>query len=261
MKNFERRDPDKDLEVIQKHPELHFEWLTPTYATQLLHDACFRNCHQVVPVLLKVKDIDINHHDERELSPFYQACLMDSVESLALLLNDPRLDLVACDSLGRHALYYSFDWCTRLLPLWIASGRPIEPKSQIETSIKVLRHKRGREDDVKLLESYLEHPRHAAFRASMQLGKPESIASLFLAPVIFLSDGLLQLKKEREEGTDEKKMTRFLSIARVLPMELQMTLCHRVVDSRGVNIPASVSEVAFQQLAQIYNHTVCSCFL
>jgi len=64
------------------------------------------------------------------------------------------------------------------------------------------------------------------------------------ALVVFVSDGLLEIKDTTTTAA------RFFSIARRLPLELQMMLCHRVVGSAKEIIPGKDSEVAFKELAR-----------
>ena len=66
------------------------------------------------------------------------------------------------------------------------------------------------------------------------------------ALVVFVSDGLLEIK----DTTTRTPAARFFSIARRLPLELQMMLCHRVVGSAKEIISGKDSEVAFKELAR-----------
>ena len=72
------------------------------------------------------------------------------------------------------------------------------------------------------------------------------LAAEVFALVVFVSDGLLQIN----ETTTPSPAARFFSIARRLPLELQMVLCHHVVGSAKEIIPGKDSEVAFKELAR-----------
>ena len=111
----------------------------------------------------------------------------------------------------------------------------------------------------------------------VELGWLDELAAEFFALVVFLSDGLLEIKEEESmTGAKEEnkagafsffKMTRWLSvekekpiihpnharffrIAKELPMELQMLLCHCVVGSTGENISGEQRELAFKHLTR-----------
>ena len=64
------------------------------------------------------------------------------------------------------------------------------------------------------------------------------MAAEVFALVVFLCDGLLKIKEENMSGA-----ARFFRMAKELPLELQMVLCHRVVGSMRMNIPGKQSEV------------------
>ena len=70
------------------------------------------------------------------------------------------------------------------------------------------------------------------------------------ALTVFLCDNLLQLKTARATATRShpaaEPVMRFFAIAKRLPMELQMILCHRAVGSVKDNILSKDSEVAFE---------------
>jgi len=64
--------------------------------------------------------------------------------------------------------------------------------------------------------------------------------------VVFVSDGLLQVK----DTITPSPTARFFSIARRLPLELQMVLCFRQVGSDKEIIRGKASEAAFKELAR-----------
>ena len=66
--------------------------------------------------------------------------------------------------------------------------------------------------------------------------------------VVFLSDGLLQLKESREGG----RKGRFFKIALALPMDLQMVLCNRMFQSQKDFVLTKHSEPAFKNLVRSF---------
>jgi len=80
----------------------------------------------------------------------------------------------------------------------------------------------------------------------VKLGVLDELAAEVFALTVFLCDELLHLKP-----TLDTAATRFFAIAKKLPMELQMVLCHRVVGSMKQNILRKDSEAAFKSLARI----------
>jgi len=80
----------------------------------------------------------------------------------------------------------------------------------------------------------------------LELGLLDELAAEVFALVVFVSDGLLQIK----DTTTPSPAARFFKIARSLPLELQMLLCYRLVRSDKEIIPGKESEVAFKSLAK-----------
>ena len=74
----------------------------------------------------------------------------------------------------------------------------------------------------------------------------DELAAAVFALTVFLCDYLLQLQPASNPAA-----TRFFAIAKRLPMELQMILCHRAVGSAKQNILHRDSEAAFKSLARI----------
>ena len=96
---------------------------------------------------------------------------------------------------------------------------------------------------VSLLERFRDNPEETRDEMRMELGWFDEAAEMF-ALVVFLCDGLLEIKEKNRTGG------RFFKIAEQLPMELQMVLCHRVVGSMDDNISQEASEAAFRALAR-----------
>ena len=82
----------------------------------------------------------------------------------------------------------------------------------------------------------------------MELGWYDEAAAEVFALVVFVSDGLLEIGKHDVASTSPA--VRFVTIARQLPLELQMILCYLAVSSRKEIILIENSEVAFRDLAR-----------
>ena len=84
----------------------------------------------------------------------------------------------------------------------------------------------------------------------VKLGALDDLAAEIFALTVFLCDELLLLKPASHPAT-LNPATRFFAIAKRLPLELQMILCHRGVGSMKQNIRHKDSEPAFESLATI----------
>ena len=106
--------------------------------------------------------------------------------------------------------------------------------------------KRGKTEVVTLLERFKENPLETRHAMRVELGLADEMAAEIFALVVFVSDGLLQIK----DTTTPSPAARFFSIASQLPLDLQMVLCRRLVESAKEIIPGKDSEVAFKSLAR-----------
>ena len=96
-----------------------------------------------------------------------------------------------------------------------------------------------------LLERFEENPVETRHTLRVELGWYDEMAAEMFALVVFVSDGLLQIK-----DTTASPAVRYFSIATQLPFELQMVLCFRLIDSTKEIIPGKESEVSFKCLAR-----------
>jgi len=80
----------------------------------------------------------------------------------------------------------------------------------------------------------------------VEIGWYKPAAAKMFALVVFVSDGLLQIKGT----TTPTPAARFFTVARSLPLELQMMLCSRLVGSAKEIISGKESEVAFKSLVE-----------
>ena len=99
---------------------------------------------------------------------------------------------------------------------------------------------------VTLLERFKNNPEETRHTERLEIGWYDEMAAEMFALVVFVSDGLLQIK----DPTTTTPAARYFSIAAQLPLELQMVLCHRFVGSFKEIIPGKDSEVAFKELAR-----------
>jgi len=110
---------------------------------------------------------------------------------------------------------------------------------------------------VTVLERFVSNPSQTSHEVRVKLGVLDALAAEIFALIIFLCDDLLQLEPihslftSAAAATAATAATRFFAIAKRMPMELQMILCHRVVGSSKDSILSKDSEAAFKSLARI----------
>jgi len=135
----------------------------------------------------------------------------------------------------------------QVIKWWIASGREMDlgrPGDVDKTDAIGVARRTGKQE-VALLERFKSDASKTREAMRVELGLLDELAAEMFALVVFVSDGLLQIKV-----TTSSPAARFISIARRLPLELQMVLCYRQVGSAEEIIPGKDSEVAFKELAR-----------
>ena len=146
------------------------------------------------------------------------------------------------------ALWYAArDGYLDVIKWWIASGREMDlgKPGEWETDAIGAAKNKGKTEVVTLLEIFKENPMETRHTVRVELGWYDLAAAEMFALVVFLCDGLLQIKE-----TALTPAARFFNIARSLPLELQMVLCYRFAGSGKEIITGEKSEVAFKELAR-----------
>ena len=82
----------------------------------------------------------------------------------------------------------------------------------------------------------------------VKLGWVDDLAAEYFAVIVFLCDGIFKIRRSVAKYLPNR--ARFFRIIKELPMELQMVLCYRLVESMRMNIPREQREGAFKQLAR-----------
>jgi len=217
----------------------------------LLHQACTeRSGSAVIPLLLAHPDIDVNVKDIAEGTPFYWACNGGYTSCVRELLKDSRVKVNQPIVFGYTPLWNAaYHGHLDIIRWWIASGREMnlgKPGDVYRTDAIGRAKERDRTEVVTLLERFKENPVETRHAVRVELGLLDNLAAEMFALVVFVSDGLLQIK----DTNTPSPAARYFSIAAQLPLELQMVLCFRQVGSAKEIIPGKESEMTFKDLAR-----------
>ena len=234
-------------EILRSNPAVDVNWTQDLSKWSPLLRACHKGHNSVTELLLAHPDINVNHKHENGGTPFMMTCYYGSTGCARLLLKDPRV-LVNEPYDDRETPLW---WASRgghldIIMLWIASGREMDlgmPEDERTDAIGMAK-KNGKTEVVALLERFKSDAAQIRYEVRVELGLLDEAAAEVFALVVFVSDGLLQIKDAASSAA------RFFSIATQLPLELQMVLCYRVVGSAKEIIPGKDSEVAFKELAK-----------
>jgi len=165
------------------------------------------------------------------------------------MLKDSRVKVNEPDNDGWTPLYVAaWHGSLDIIKWWIASEREMDlwkPGDVFHTDAIGAAKMTGKTEVVALLERFKENPVETRHAMRVELGLLDALAAEMFALVVFVSDRLLQIN----DATAPSPAARFFSIARRLPLELQMMLCYRVMGSCKEIIQGKLSEVAFKELA------------
>jgi len=230
----ESGDAKKVAELMRQDPGFKVNMDQDEHGRTLLHFACRDDSRSaVIPLLLAHPDIDVNTKDVDGRTPYFWACR--STSCVREMLKDSRVKVNEPANIGTTPLWYAAsNGRLDVIKWWIVSGREMDlgtPGNEEMDAIGEAK-KEGKTEVVALLERFKENPletRHAMRLkpGGLCLGWVTSIKEMALTPA-----------------------ARFFSIARRLPLELQMVLCFQVVGSGKEIIPGEESEIAFKYLAR-----------
>ena len=237
---------------MRQDPGFNVNMVLDKYGNTLLHYACdfSDDSSPAIPFLLAHPDIDVNVKKKDGSTSFCCACAGGYTSCVREMLQDSRVKVNEPDNDGWTPLYGAARWGhLGIIRWWIASGREIDlgtPGDDAKTDAIGVAKRDWRTDMWRLLESFQDYPEETRHQVRVDLGWYDDAAAEMFALVVFVSDGLLQIK----DTTTPSPAARFFSIARRLPLELQMVLCHLVMGSAKEIIPGKESEVAFKVLAR-----------
>jgi len=239
-------------EFLQNNPTLNVNWQNQEGWTAL-HWACGNGGDGILLLLLAHPDIVLNLKTNGGRTPFYVACRQAHLSCVRLLLKDSRVKVNEPSSGGHTPLRSAtFQGHTEVIRWWIASGREMDlgqPGNDRTDAIEIAERCQVKALAV-LLRKFKENPAEARHEVRVELGCRDELAAEVFALVVFVSDGLLEVRRRTQNKKTLPNRARFFRITGLLPLELQMILCYRLVGSAKEVILGKVSEAAFRDLAQ-----------
>jgi ankyrin repeat protein len=241
----------------------------------LLHIACYNHLNNAIKALLTNPKIDVNAKDRFNSTALMEFCRCDwsindvdnndiHIDTLKLLLTTPNIDLNAsCDNY-HTVLFFATDNRNReILKYLLAAGAYLYDKTNLHLFIDP--HK---VEGYRLIEYYNKNP-SLLLKYKVEV---DCISKVF-ASVVLLCDDYFTLKStftlkptfvlkstftSESTSTSEstftlKSASRFYEIARKLPMDLQMLLCHRLYRSTRQNVNGKL----FLEQAKIILNSHC----
>lgn len=224
-----------------------------------LHLASFRGHFEAVRSLLSHPNIDVNLRSSYGPTPLLLAALAGHEKVVRLLLENPKTDCNIPGSNSRTPLYFACEkGFTELVKVLVAlrgTSLDLDLRGYGNHTALEIAIENKRWEIAKLLEELMGDQMGTMRRLQVELGLIDPVAAYLFASVVFLCDEFFTLEEEEEEeekkGLEIKKTAlRFFALARRLPMELQMVLCHRVYGSMRNRVLSKDSENAFRALVR-----------
>jgi len=243
-------DTKKLAELIRQDLAFNVNKVLDGFGRTLLHHACAESISSpVVSLLLAHPDINVNVKNKSGEPPLLLGCRHGHTSCVREMLKDSRVKLSDTRSDGYTPLLWTvYGGHLDIVKSWIASGREMDlgkPGEWNSDAIEAAKNY-GKTAVATLLERFKSDAAQTKHAMRVELGWYDEAAAEMFALVVFVSDGLLQLK----DTTTFTPAARYLNIASQLPLELQMVLCFRLVGSVKEIIPGKNSEVAFKSLAE-----------
>jgi len=244
------------LQLLERHPDLEVNALGEQRNT-LLHLACQRNHPGIVRRLLAHPAIDPNTPSRKTFtSPLVTAAYWGRLESVQVLLQDPRVDVNRAEFDGRTALWWAscFNYPGIIRWLMALRGRELDVGTSVTCGAAKYNPldvaiNRNAECAVKLLQDFAAD----LARLRRELRVAELQAAEYFAVVVLLADDLYLLPSPLLSPPESiHRVIRFLTMARTLPLELQMLLCNRAAGLSRDMIRTSETEPFFRLYAHIF---------
>jgi len=232
-------------EILRNNPTINVNCKNAS-GYQALHCASDEGHASIVAILLAHPDIKVNLKDSRGGTPLHYACFDGHASCARLLLADSRVKVN--DYRGSTPLWWAaYRGHLDVIKCWIASEREVDLGTRGDYHRDAIgAAKKWKKTEVTLLERFKRDAVQTRHQVRLELGFLDDLAAEMFAIVVFVSDGLMQIR----DTTTTTPAARFFSIASQLPLELQMVLCFRQVGSDKEIVPGKESEVAFKELAR-----------
>lgn len=216
-----------------------------------LHIACARGHAPIVSFLLVQPGILINAGDNTGWTPLSVAVRNGYDHIVKILVKDVRCEINSLCHSGISILHSAVSYGrVNSVKILIATGMELTIFESVKAGhpIAIAKHEKN-DAMVVLLERFQLEPERLIRELRVELEYYDRKAAKLFALVIFCCDDLLVVNGEQDDS-DCKNHSRFFKITQRLPMELQMILCRRAVDSMRNVIIERHSEKAFRDLVK-----------
>jgi len=191
-------DARKLAELLRQDPSFKVNMVVCGDGRTLLHFACLKSSRSaVIPFLLAHPDIDVNVKSNLGHIPFDLACVNGFTPCVREMLKDSRVKVNEPDKIGSPPLWQAANGGhLDVVKWWIACGREMDlgKPGEYATDAIGMAMRRGTTEMVTLLGRFQNDATKTRHAMRVELGWYDDQAAKMLALVVFVSDGLLQIK-------------------------------------------------------------------
>jgi len=237
----------------------------------LLNYCCRKGLTESVKkMLLCCPDVDVNKRSEKGQSPLLASIVYNNYNITKLLIVHPNLNTVAKEAIGMTCLDFA-----------LMKGELLAVKLLLLRDMNLASDKHINEPCIaKLLVKYKSNPELTKFEISQQLGiHIPNIKAEVCCLIVLLCDDYLRIKchnninntsddnndddikrqqRKHKQEQQQNQAIRFFNITSRLPLELQMTICNRVVGSRKTFVKSFEFETSLETVITGINQMIVS---
>jgi len=225
--------------------------------SMILALCCKWNFGLLLEGVLLLPDLNPNVTDGYGLTPLQNACSRQFTEIIKLLLEHPKVDVNA-HAVGKHPLMCLIERGNTILATLFVGLRGDEiilthdeEKDCLTLAVNESSTFRDRNESLGLTEFVTEFllDRQESISKHRLFWRPKNVAADYYALIVFLCDGLLQIPNA-PASPPLPEVTRFFSICKQLPLELQALVSLRAVEQTDTTLLSRQTEMAFRRLAK-----------
>lgn len=205
-------------ELLDNNPTINVNTKT-TAGWAALHRICHTNCDVILDLLLThhhhastSTSIDVNQKTDLGFTPLAIACARGSTSCVRRLLKDPRVRINDASNTGYTPFFLAARSGYLDVVKWLIASERLDVSDADKTTAIEVAVRYGKTNVVSLLKKFREQPDETRYAVRVELGFHIEMAAEIFAMVIFLCDGLVQVRTSQNLAA-----THFFTIASRLP--------------------------------------------
>lgn len=158
--------------LLRGHPSINVNWKTPDSGLAALHVACSNGYVQLMELLLKHPEIDLNLAADNGFTPLMFASQAAKVDALRVLLVDARVDSNKASPDGTTAIWLAaYQGKADFVKWMVASGRRLDQKSSF-SGLTILDAAKisGNKETIRVLQDMATRPKETLEGVRQELG-------------------------------------------------------------------------------------------